>query len=178
LKHNVCLREKSGTATACSLGPAATPTVPQTGIQIPNTNARFFHQVWSVTNNDKAAFDNVEWAQEWSIVGDCNSTTTMPNCQMYNKTFGTPAAAGAQNNFYVTRNSGSEGFNIVVDDKVMGNAKALTLAASAHTGSMTNTVSLWTGAKATKTTTGWSTIAVSSVAKSADSMGKHPSIAT
>lgn len=97
---------------------------------------------------------------------------------MFSDVFGTTAAAGSLNNFYVTRANLTEGWNVVYDKKVMGNEKALTLAAAKHTGSMTNKVSLWTGAKATKTTTGWSTVSVVSTAKSAESMSKHPSIAT
>jgi len=61
------------------------------------SNAKFFHQVWTVTNSDKAAYDTNEWAQEWSVEGDCNSTTTIANCHMFGKTFGTAAAAGSSN---------------------------------------------------------------------------------
>ena len=60
----------------------------------------------------------------------------------------------------------------------MGNEKEQTLNKSTHGGSMTNKVSLWTGVVATAKTTGWSTISVSSTAKSANSLSKHPSVST
>lgn len=72
----------------------------------------------------------------------------------------------------------TEGWRVTYDAKVMGNAKAQTLDLAKHTGSMTNKVSLWTGVAASTTATGWSTVAVSSTAKSADSLSIHPSVAT
>ena len=92
LKHDVCLRTKSTAGTACPTG-----TAPAVGVQVPMSNAKFFTQVWTVANGDKATHDTVEWAQEWTVAGDCNSTATMKNCNLFNKTFGTSAAAGAMN---------------------------------------------------------------------------------
>lgn len=60
----------------------------------------------------------------------------------------------------------------------MGNTTEQTLNKSTHGGNMTNKVSLWIGVASTATTTGWSTISVSSTAKSANSLSKHPSVST
>lgn len=106
MKHDVCLRQKT-TGTVCSTG--ATPV---TAITVPETDAKFFQQVWTVSNTDKADYDTVEWAQEWSVVGDCNATTNITKCNMFNKTFGQNAAAGSLNEFYVTRSSISEGWKL------------------------------------------------------------------
>lgn len=174
MKHDVCLREKTTTATTC---PTGTDT-PVAGVQVPMTTAKFFQQLWTVANGDEAVFDTVELASELSIVGDCNSTTTMANCHLFNKTFGTAAAAGALNDFYVTRSSMTEAFHVTMDSNVMGNAKEQTLDKSFHTGSMTNKVALWTGLAPVSPASGWSTLSVSSTAKADQSMSKHPSIAT
>jgi len=142
------------------------------------SNAKFFNQVWTVANSDKTDFDKVEFAQEWAVLGDCNSTATIANCSLYNKTFGTSATAGAMKKFYVTRGSMAEAWDVTYDDKVMGNAKAQTLNDAKHTGAMTNKVSLWTGVAATATATGWSTVKVESNASKANSLGVHPSTST
>merc|ERR1712054_714003 len=106
-----------------------------------------------------------------SVTGDCNSTETMANCHLFGSTFGSVAAAGALNDFYVTRGAQmTEAWHVTLDANVMGNSKDQTLANSFHTGALTNSVALWTGVAATDTTLGWSTLAVTSTAKSAESM--------
>jgi len=76
LEHDVCLREKTTTVATCPEG-SATPKV---GVQIPMNTAKFFSQLWSVSNGDKVKFDTVELASELSVVGDCNTTASMANC--------------------------------------------------------------------------------------------------
>jgi hypothetical protein len=176
LQHDVCLREKTTTGTACPTGTAT----PVAGVQVPMNTAKFFQQIWSVSNGDTAKFDNVELASEIAVEGDCNSTATMANCHLYNKTFGTAAAAGALNEFYVTRGSPiAEAFHVTFDAKVMTNQKATSLAKAVHTGVMTNKVTLWTGLAPVAPAAGWSTLSVTSTAKKTESMGeKHPSAMT
>jgi hypothetical protein len=175
LQHEVCLRDKTTTATTCPTG-TATPAV---GVQLPMSTARFFQQIWSVSNGDNTTHTNVELASEMSVSGDCNSTATMANCHLFGKTFGSAAAAGALNDFYVTRGTQTaEAFHVTFDAKVMGNAKEQTLAKSVHAGSMTNNVSLWTGVAPVGKAAGWSTLSITSTAKSAESLGKHPSVMT
>jgi len=75
LKHTVCMREKTA-GTTCPTG--KTPVV---GVAIANAEAKFFNTVATVVaGGNKDAYDKVEWAQEWSVNGDCSTATTMPNC--------------------------------------------------------------------------------------------------
>merc|ERR1712216_1022402 len=97
------------------------------------------------------------------------------NCDLSGKTFGSVAAAGALNDFWVTRSSSAEGFHVTLDAKVMGNKKDQTLANSFHTGSMTNKVALWTGKAPVAPAAGWSTLSVTSSAKNTESLDCHPS---
>lgn len=78
LTHTICIREKTS-GTNCPTG-TATPVV---GVAIPEAQAKFFNQIaTTVTGANKDAYDKVEWAQEWDVVGDCTSSTTMPNCKL------------------------------------------------------------------------------------------------
>jgi len=82
------------------------------------------------------------------------------------------------NDFWVTRGLGAEGFHVTLDKKVMGNKTQQTLVKSFHTGIMTNKVQKWTGKAPVAKAVGWSTLLVTSTAKSAESLDVHPSIAT
>jgi hypothetical protein len=166
LEHDVCLREKTTTDTTCPTG-GATPVV---GIQLPDSTAKFFSQLWTVANGDTTTFTKVQLASELSVVGDCNSTTTMKNCHLFGKTYGTAGAAGALNDFYVTRSSETQAWHVTLDAKVMGNEKEQTLNKSFHAGNMTNKVTLWTGAAPVAPAAGWSTLSVTSEAKAKESM--------
>jgi hypothetical protein len=131
LKHDVCLREKTTTAATCPTG-AATPVA---GVQVPMNTAKFFQQIWSVAaptpGKSDPAYDSNELAAELAVSGDCNSTASMKDCHLFGKTFGSTAAAGALNDFYVTRGAQMlEAFHVTFDDKAMGNSKAQTLAAA------------------------------------------------
>lgn len=101
LVHDVCLREKTTTATACPTNDGTGTTV--VGVQLTMATAKFFSQVWSTQQGTVPKFTNVETASEMSVVGDCNSTATMAKCALYGKTFGSAAAAGELNDFWVTR---------------------------------------------------------------------------
>lgn len=142
--------------------------------------AKFFQQIWSTAapaaGKSDPAYDTNELAAELAVSGDCNSTTSMANCQLFGKTFGSAAAAGALNDFYVTRGAGmTEAFHVTFDAKAMGNSKAQTLAAATHTNSVTNNVALWTGVAPAGKALGWTTLAITSSSKVANSLGKHPS---
>lgn len=143
------------------------------------STAKFFQQIWTSTNYDTTKHDTIELASQMAVNGDCNTTATMANCALYGKVFGSAAAAGALDDFHVSRGFGvTEAFHVTFDAKVMGNEKEQTLAKSMHTGAMTNKVSLWTGAAPVGTAVGWSTLAMTSTAKSAESLSVHPSIMT
>lgn len=76
LKHDVCMREKTA-GTACPTG-TTNPAV-----LVAANEAKFFNQIATVTlGGNKDAYDKVELAQEWSMNGDCNSATLMPNCSL------------------------------------------------------------------------------------------------
>jgi hypothetical protein len=93
LKHDVCLREKT-TGTTCPTGAA-----PVVGVLTAVNTARFFNQVYSVaTGSDKTAFDTVQFSTTWTVNGDCNSAKTMPNCQVYYKSFGDAKATATVSN--------------------------------------------------------------------------------
>lgn len=174
MKHDVCLRDKATGAT-CSTGTAT----PAAGVQVPMNTAKFFQQIWTASNGDTTKHDTIELASQMAVNGDCNTTASMANCSLMGKDFGSAAAAGALNDFHVTRGFGvTEAFHVTFDAKVMGNAKEQTLAKSMHTGSMTNKVSLWTGAAPVGKAVGWSTLAMTSTAKSAESLSVHPSVMT
>lgn len=174
MNHDVCLREKTTSAT-CPTGTAT----PVAGVQVPMSTAKFFQQIWTSTNYDTTKHDTIELASQMAVNGDCNTTATMANCALYGKVFGSAAAAGALDDFHVSRGFGvTEAFHVTFDAKVMGNEKEQTLAKSMHTGAMTNKVSLWTGAAPVGTAVGWSTLAMTSTAKSAESLSVHPSIMT
>lgn len=77
LKHTVCMREKTTSATIC---PSATPS---TGpVTIPFNEAKFFNQITTVVTNTND-YDKIELDQELKVEGDCNTSTSKANCNLF-----------------------------------------------------------------------------------------------
>jgi hypothetical protein len=166
LKHDVCLREKT-TGTVCPVGTA----VPAVGVQIPNTQAKFFSQIWTVANGNTDVFDKVEWASEWDVVGDCTATATIAKCKTFWGTFGAETATATSNKFYITQNSNASGWQVEYDAKPLSNTVSVALDVNAKVkGTMTNKVTAWTGVIPK--------IKVESSASKTNSLDKHPSTTT
>jgi len=165
LSHSVCLREKTTAAVTCPTGKA-----PVVGIAVSMKDAKFFNQIGTVANGNKDAYDKVEWASEWDVVGDCTTATTMGKCKLFKKSFGAEASQTTLSDFWVTRNNNGEGFHVSYDAKPLANATAKTIEKAKNLGSMTNKVTLWVG--------NVPKIKVESSAKKTDSLNVHPSTTT
>jgi len=163
LKHEICYNVKT-TKTTCEAKPLR---------EIPMNQASFFVQVATEAVVSKAAYDRVEYEQDWNLKGACNDKAKVSNCDVYFDKWVKDVQDhnGPKSDFYVRSTDGTlnvETWKVSHDTDALGNATELTIAKAKSGVSITNDSALSTS------TTSIDIINDASMSKT-NALGNHPS---